>query len=586
MGMKRVLAGLAGKMRRMASGFREKPTLAVDDYVMEHFLLYNGLIGSIPDDQPDYVDVRNEIVQAINDGSGHQLAIALKVAPLWWEDRLEKVFFAIAQINPEGALECLLAERPDDDITGDTAPLTHTDWRVRSNAARMLAVLEATEAVPRLIELLEENQENQKSAFCHIAHSLSRLGTDEARQALINKLDHDEHWFRVDVASSLANWQLEDVAADLMKAMVAGSEFDDYMAVAISRKHNPADFFAFEDEEINEGLAEMAIAMVKALNGPFHAEPDLPTQLEEISEGINRLAKENPTARRIAAAIELNRHLQKGVVDPDDGQLRDLSRKEHYEVIKACLTDPKLTSSAEINEVKHALSLASKFKLTELAPQVMPLLNADSPVLLEATDCVAALGHVEAAPVIAELVEKKINLAQRGQQSFSAHPVLESDKQSTDFYWTALKAMGSLPDKSSLDILSKAVNDYAPDKREQALLSLQTILLTEEMKKAYKGDLEALLRERIQDPSAQVQSAALTGVAQHNLVSLLPEALEAIHSKTQAVFAKAFDALLSLAKNGHKKAVRAAIESSLSKEFDANKKRRLSSIINRLERVS
>ena len=584
MRMKRVLAGLAGKMRRMASGFRDKPSLAVDDYVLEHFLLYNGLIGSVPENQPDYVDVRNDIVQAINDGSGHQLAIALKVAPLWWEERLEKVFNAIGQINPQGAVDCLLAERPDDDITGDTASLTHSDWRVRSNAARMLAVLECTDAVPRLAELLKEDSDSHKSAFCHIAYSLAKLGTDEARQALVEQIAHDEHWFRVDAAGALAHFDLQDVAVDLMNAMLTGCQFDDYMAVAISRKHHPAKFVELDDERVQEGLAEMSLALLKAMDGPFHSEQAIPAQLGELTPHINKLAQNKPSARRLAAAIELNRRtgLDRNA---SQSQVRDLSRKEHYDVVKACIENGKYSTAEECSELKHALALAGRFKLTELAPNVMPLLNSDCPVLQDAVSCIAALGHTEAAPLICKLIEEKINLGQRTSQAFSAHPVVESDKESTDFYWTALQALGSIPHESCVNLLSRAVNDYAPDKREQALLSLQNCLLTEDLKKGYGGDLTALVRERLQDPSTQVQAAALNGIAQHKLLDLLPELIATVQSKEQLVQRKSVEALISLSNNGHKSEMKSALDAAISKEMDSNKKKRLSTVLTRIVEV-
>ncbi len=586
--MKKVFAKLAGKVRRLTSGFREKPDLQIDDYVLEHFLLYNGLVGSSPDNQPLYKDVRNEIVQAINDGSGHQLAIALKLSPLWWEDRLEKIFGEIAAVNKPGLLSCLLAERPDDDITGDTTCLSHSDWQVLANAARMLAFLDVKEAVPRLAVLLPACGQNKKAAFCHLAYSLAKLGSPQAMEALIAELSNEEPWFCVDVVGALSYFELSHVIQHLSEAMLSGNELDDYMAVAITRRHNLAQIAEFEEGQTHSGLAEICIAILKGLEGPFHSEAHLPGQLEEIRPRINELAMSKPSARLLASAIRLNRWFEQysGSGSPNgklENEIRDLSDRRHYEAIKQTLQEAKTDSPAELGELKHALSLAEQFKLTEFAPYVIPLLSEGFSALPEAINCIASLGDLEAVPGIAGIVEGRIDLDARCRNALSAHPVLESDKQSTDIYWTALKAFGALPHKRSLGILSKAVNDHAPDKREQALLSLQNVLLAEELRQNhYDGDLEALIRERTQDPAVSVQTAALKGIAQHGLTGLIPEVLKSLQSREVAVHRRAVETLLNLAANGHRDLVKSALESAFSKEYDSAKKARLNGVLQQL----
>jgi hypothetical protein len=37
----------------MAAGLGDKPDVQIEDYVLEHFLFYNGLVGSAPQNQPD-----------------------------------------------------------------------------------------------------------------------------------------------------------------------------------------------------------------------------------------------------------------------------------------------------------------------------------------------------------------------------------------------------------------------------------------------------------------------------------------------------------------------------------------------------
>ncbi len=587
MTFRRIFAILAGKVRRLTAGLREKPDVQIEDYVLEHFLLYNGLIGSTPENQPAYKDVRNDIVQAVNDGSGHQLAIALRLPPLWWEDRLQKIFGDIAAINKDGAIACLMKERPTDDFTGDTTVLSHSDWRVRSNGARMLAFLDIKRAVPHLCDLLTASQKDQRAAFCHVAYSLAKLGSEQARQALSAELKNTEPWFVVDAAGALSSWNLASVSKELMEAILSGNELDDYMAVAIARKHSPSAFAEYSDEDIQEGTAELVLALLKALDGPFHSEAIFAEQLAAVAPRINELVTLKPTPRRLLAAIKLNRWLteQSDKVQSVAAktQIKDLSAAAHYEAVKQTLCNPSLSTPAELGQFRHALALAKQFKTTELSPYLVPLLKEDSPALVELIECLAELGDLDAAPLIARIIESKINLAGRCSQSFSAQPVFEEDKPSADLYWSSLKALGLLSHKSSLDILTKAVNDFAPDKREQALISLQTVLLSEDLRlNHYTGNLQELIQLRLDDPSLQVQAAALSGVAQHRYVALIPEVINLAQSREAVVHRQATETLISLANNGHKDEVKSALEKSMSKEYESARKQRIMKLLERI----
>ena len=421
MTIRRVFAALAGKIRRMTAGLRDKPDLKIEDYVLEHFLLYNGLVGSTPDNQREYKDVRNEIVQAINDLSAHQLAIALKLPPLWWEDRLEKIFAEFAAVNRDAAIKCLSAARPLDDITGDTTCLSHSNWQVRSNAARMLAFLEAKEAIPRLLEILDECENEHKAAFCHIAYSLAKLGSDQARQGLTTHLRNDEPWFCVDAAGSLAHWNLSFVCADLMQAMLSGNIMDDYLAVAISRRHRATEIVESKDEDIQEGAAELVLSLIKGLKGAFHAESHLRQQLEEVQEPINRLALEAPTPRRLAAAVTLNSFMEDESltgINKQKNYIHDLSDRKHYDAIKQALEKPSMDTPAGIGQLKHAMALTAQFKLTEMSPLLIPHLRSDFPLLPELMSCLGALGDVGAAQKIVAIVVDKVDMGKRCSISF------------------------------------------------------------------------------------------------------------------------------------------------------------------------
>ena len=591
MTIRQTLAALAGKMRKLTAGRSDSPAVQVEDYELEHLILYNGLTGSTPENQLDYKDVRNEIVQAINDGSAHQLAIALKLPPLLWEDRLAKVFSEIASVNRDGAVNCLAAQRAAYATTDDTTCLSHSDWRVRSNAALMLSRLKAIEVVPTLAERLDQSGTMKSPDFCHIAYSLARLGSDSARRALAAHLYDSEPWFCVDAAGALSHFDLSLVCADLMKAMLAGNILDDYMAVAICRRHSAADFAQFRDEDIQEGACELVLALLKGISGVFHSESSLLEPLEEIQDRINDLARLKPTPRRLAAAIALNNW--RDTLLPDrtaDGKtpiVCDLSDSRSYECIKNTLAQPIMETPEQSGQFKHALALAGGFKLKELSPLLVPLLQPGFWALPELLGCLAALGDLTAAPRIVCLVKETIDLQKRCSLPPEANPVFESDRKAADIYWAALKALGSLPDRAVLGILSQAVNDFAPDKREQALLSLQTVLLAGDLKENhYAGNLEELIRKRLADPAVCVQAAALEGVGQHRLSKLLPDVLKALQARERSIQERAADTLVSLAGSGYGKVVEQSLEAGISKEQAADRVARLKKVLQRIVRLS
>ena len=110
-----LLDTIAKRLRRVAFSFREKPQAKVDDYVLEHFLLYHGLVGSSPENQRAFRDVRQDIFLAIENKSSLQLGIALKVQPLWWEDKLQRIFKELIE-NPSTrdlALNTLLPQKSE-----------------------------------------------------------------------------------------------------------------------------------------------------------------------------------------------------------------------------------------------------------------------------------------------------------------------------------------------------------------------------------------------------------------------------------------------------------------------------------------
>jgi hypothetical protein len=75
-------------LRKLAFGMKEQPTAAVEDFALEHFMLYHGLVGSSPENSRSFKDLRADLRDAVKHQSAVEMSIALKVPPLWWDDKL------------------------------------------------------------------------------------------------------------------------------------------------------------------------------------------------------------------------------------------------------------------------------------------------------------------------------------------------------------------------------------------------------------------------------------------------------------------------------------------------------------------
>lgn len=582
----KLFSALSRKIKHLTSFMKEKPSAQVDDYVLEHFLLYNGLIGSTPENQPRFRDLRADIIEAVNHGSPQELAVALKVPPLWWEERLEKIFSEIADVDKSAAIACLLPEESSDGKDETSTPLRYHDWRVRANAARMLAFLGAKEAVPTIINALQDQSEDMKAAFCHYVYALGKLGTEQARLALLPFLHDQEPWHRVDAAGALSLWPLSVVAPDLMAGMLDNHSLQDYMSVAIARKHTPLKFLEYNDSDIKSGACEMVLSLLLAAEGTFHADSSIRAAIYQCKDAINQLAKTCPTPRHLSAAIAVNAGIAgEHAGDNRNGSIHDLTDPSHRTIIESCIRQADCKTPEKIGDLKQALFLCGQFKLSSCASYLLPLLHEDFVLINEVVECAGLLSDPDLAPPIAALVRNRFNLEERSQLPLSSNPVFEDDRKAALIYWTALKSLGSLPHPVSIEILSLAVNDYAPDKREQALLALQKLCCFPELKQDCPTNLTDLIIQRLSDPASSVRLAALEGVKQHSLIDLLPEICKLLQAKEISVQKKSVEVIAALGQSAHQTQILSYLEQTLSKEYDYARKEKIQNLILRIKQA-
>jgi HEAT repeat protein len=576
------LGSLMRQVRRIANAFREKPEVAIEDYVLEHFMLYNGLVGTSPEDQPQFKDVRADIFEAILKSSSVDMAIALKIAPLWWEEKLVAIVGEAGQYHEE-LIACLNPPHdPTQDVAPESLPLRHPDWRVRSNAARILAEINAEQAIPEIITALNEaaSDDALKASFCHIIYSLARMRNPQARIAIAKQLDNPDDWLKVDAVGALSKWPLEEVGSDIANALLQGHSLNDYAAVAVSKNYRPLDVLNLPGDKSEAGL-ELVIGLIEAARGPFINDTTFGAMLEECFARVYELAQQKPSPRRLRALLELSSFITENGEDSEIQKKAELAQAEYSDPafghkVMAWLQGDH---SSRDPEFRHALKLAAHYRLTDAAPFVQKYLTSDSALLNEAIEATATIGGDGASEQLTELIAGLVDLDERTSKPLSKQPVFEEEAAEAKTYWLALKALGNLPTQQSAELLLKATRDFAPDKRQQAYSALVQVAQTPAIFEQNQTAIKETMRNGLADPAPAVRVAALTGVEKLSLIDLVPEAVRLTAAKENSIVRQARRTIAHLAQDGHAALVTESLKSALATERDTFRRQRLSILL-------
>lgn len=574
------LGPLMRQVRRLANAFREKPQVMLEDYVLEHFMLYHGLVGTSPEDQPQFKDVRANIFDAILKRSSVEMAIALKLPPLWWGDKLSAIIGEAHQYHEE-LIECLLP--PVDatqDVAPETIPLRHPDWRVRSNAAQILAEINAQQAIPQMVSALEEDDETLKASFCHVIYALARMQTPQSHAAIVRQLDNPDDWLKVDAAGALSKWPLHEVSSDLSRALLQPHSLNDYTAVAVSKSYKPLDLLHLPGEQAEAG-SEIVIGLTQAATGPFINEITFGAALEECFPHVYEMAAEKPSPRRLRALLELCTFIADFGEDQEVQRKAELARAEFSDKAFGEQVMKWLESGhdAKDAEFRHALRLTAHYRIADAAPYVQKHLTRQSALLNEAIEATATIGGAGAAQQIIELITSLVDLDERTSKPLSKQPVFEEQPAEAKTYWLALKALGNLPTQETLELLLKATRDHAPDKRQQAYAALVQAAQNQELFGANNNRITDAIRTGLSDPASAVRVAALTGVEKLSLLDLVPESVRLTAAKENSVVRQARRTLAHLAQDGHATLITQSLKTALAAERDTFRRQRLGMLL-------
>ncbi len=568
---------LAKWLKRASTLFAEKPDVKVDNFGLEHFLVYHGLVGTSPDNHREFKDVRADIASAVSRSNSHNLCINLKLAPLWWEDKLVRIFTELKASDAQRTLATLLPPKSDDYEVQDYDPLRHQDWRVRANAALVLADLQIAEAQDGIIRALAATANNTTPAFCHISRALAAFRTPEAKQALVQYLSNDEPWIKVDAVSALARWPIAEVGEEISRSFSQYHPFVDYAAVGVARQHKPIELLAQDDAKLKDLGAALIVGLLEASKQTFSGAPEILTEasVHECLPLLSEAFKTQPNTVRMRALHQLIVWLDNEDAEQSTTEAKALiANKDLRQIVVAEIESMLLALSAAnstsdnhneaINSaLRHGLKLIGEIDLQENAQLLSSIVEIPqaAPYRNEIIEAIGRLGNGQSAPQLIKLAKQLVNVEGRTQMPMSASPVQEGDLEAANSYWYILKALANLPHSESLKFLLLATSDYASDKREEALASVVKLGSGNHDNKGddSKVAIKAAITKALNDPSTQVRLQALQGVAALNLDELIPATSRMINAQEISVAKASFDTLASLAGSGHKSAVAAAL---------------------------
>jgi HEAT repeat protein len=576
------------QFRKVMGRLREKPDVRLDDHEFEHLLLYHGLVGTSPDNQRSFKDVRADIIDAVDNGSSLQLAIALKVQPLHWQDKLEKILSEIAPTKNEQLISVLLPNREGEPWPDTSDPLGHSDWRVRANAAFILGHLEAKQGIDRMIKCLDDTASSASPAYCHVAYAMAKMQGVQSRNALLAHINDPEPWFRVDTAVALTNFSDALVKNTLMQSLLTINPLSDYLAVSLSKSFPVLELIEDQEEITRKGGCQMLTGLIEAATQTFNPEVLTDTDLEACANKLNEIAATKIDVFLLRAMLGLTN------IWKDKSNILDVANVSlmRDEIHKATTLLNSTESENEVNrvlekfvraaspttetELLNAVQLAGTLKFKSSLNNLLSLLKLETISREEIVTAIGTIGDGSGAQPLIELALQLYKLEERTGPSLSSVPVVEQDTPKSKLYWRILQALGNLPGKATTKFLFDAASDFAPDKRQQIMDSLNNLFAsfttedTEQFTELVKGNLE--------DPSATVKVSALQGVAALKAVQHLDKVLKMSESQEPSISRQALTTLGRLVQSGDESVIK-AIKEKLNAETDAKRKSRLAEVV-------
>lgn len=556
-------------IRGMSHALEEKPVIEPDDFELEHFLFYHGLAGTSPQNQRKFKDVKADVKLACNNQSSFQLAAALKLPPLWWEEKLKTIF----------------QEMPFDDTVSILSPelLLHENWQVRANAANILASLNAEGQIDNLIESLHNTADNTRTAFCHQASALAKLGQSDStgqkakvQEVLCQFLNHQDAWIRVDATNAvcLLDGQIVTKNEALLKSLAQPHLLQDYCSVIASKTIKPASLLEEKSDISVAAGASVILGLIEAASGTFGPECTKELEGKKCLDSMLQIAQESSfhsksyCATVLLAILKLKAYL--GSREASDGA--PLENENIPELLKT-----RLKNDYPVYEKRNAVILCGELKTKECLNALLDDLKPGFVFVDETIHSLGEMADTQAAEPLLSLANKLVNLEERTAKSVSAQPLLEDHKSEIKTYWRILQSLGRIPTAAVLDFLVRATSDHAPDKRLAALNSMVNVKLA--LPKSEIASVSKRLGILITDPSLEIRTAAVRGVGKLVIKEEIPRLAQMTSAKEVSLSRQIFQTLSELSAAGHKAEVETALRQKLKSVMDPHLNKKLNDLI-------
>jgi HEAT repeat protein len=591
--------------RKIAFQFKEKQKMTIDDHVLEHMLFYHDLMGSNQENNKESRIVKADIQEALKRESVTELSLAIKLPPKLWEEHLKNIISELDESKQQLLGKLLLSSnKSSEDCESASFALSHEDWRVRANAANILAFLRIRESVPALIEALSSDTAGSAMSFCYIAYALGKLQGQEAKDALEKQLLNSDAWLRVDAAGALSYFSFSEVAQPLAVALLQEQESLDYMSYAISTKIKPANFLQASTNQEIKGGCRLIFGIIEAAEGSFNKDLVLETESHLCMPYLVKLAEKEADPIVLDTALNLcgwfsdfrdkiiatNSSISTTYLLHLEEQEAILTRISRSNDFKNKVLEIVNNATAQLIENRnaelfHALRLVGKLDISEAQTSLTQLLTESSTKLNanELKHAIIALSQLsvheeENANLLIDLAKRTVNVEERQHLNKHKQPVLEENVSAIKTYWEILRALGNLVTDNAASFLARALNDYAPDMRSCALESIVEIC-EKDSKIALPQPIAQTLQTALKDPSPMVQLAALLGVAKLKQVDLINDILPLINAQENTVSKQAISSLAYLAKNGHGPGVKTILEDKIKTIKEEYKRKRILDIL-------
>ncbi len=559
-------------IKGMSKAFEEKPQIEPDDFELEHFLFYHGLAGTTPVNQRKFKDVKADVNLAFNNQSSIQLAAALKIPPLWWEEKLRVIF---QEHSPESTVALICPDL-----------LMHDDWQVRANSSNMLAFIKATDQIDALIESIDDTAINTKTAFCHqivalakLAQGLPKEQSANVEQTLFKYLQSPDSWMRVDSTSAVCQYGHEQEKAaslkPLLESLCEPHLLSDYCAVVASRTIKPLFLLENNSDEISiAACASMISGLLQAAKGTFGSDCIKEVELNKCLDSMVKIASasdfENKSywATLLVSLRNLSHYLNQ------DSKVNFADKKIQSTVAH------KLADSSKPHEQRNSIILAGDLKDTESVEQLLKFLQKDFVFLDETIDALGRIGDNRASEPLLKLASQLVDLDERTSKGISPQPLLQDHQPEIKTYWRILQNLENLSNQTALDFLVKQSADVAPDKRLAALNSMVAVKYA--LPDASMAKVAERLGVLLTDPSLEVRTKAVAGIGTLGIKDEISRLAQLTSAKEVSFARQVFQTLSELAQAGHKVEVEAALRQKLKSVMDPHLSRKLNTLIDSL----